>query len=209
VFALQLAGQPQRSLLPLPVQAMVRTRATSQRSAGEETVRRRVPTAATPATSLAATSDAGPSEEDTADMLTNTMERGRVTDVERKKVADEDGHAPASIGEQPEVSWGVRGMLADLLVGLTFWNVTTMFPDTIFYFPLFKMAISGYELASLLQLIALAVAFSTPRLRSALSTRQPLFHLLSLVGFASFYWLVARMFSSRVACVLRVFTRAR
>eukprot|EP00013_Stygamoeba_regulata_P000832 CAMPEP_0177638642 /NCGR_PEP_ID=MMETSP0447-20121125/5601_1 /TAXON_ID=0 /ORGANISM="Stygamoeba regulata, Strain BSH-02190019" /LENGTH=753 /DNA_ID=CAMNT_0019140625 /DNA_START=212 /DNA_END=2470 /DNA_ORIENTATION=+ len=117
------------------------------------------------------------------DQVSHLRKGGRAAD----KAGSEDRSASSVPALATTVSWGVRGMLADLLVGLTFWNVTTMFPDTIFYFPLFKMAISGYELACTVQLIALVCAFASSRTRFVLTTHQPVFHFISIVGFASFY----------------------
>src|SRR3989338_1576401 len=78
------------------------------------------------------------------------------------------------------------GFLADLLCGFTWWQLGTQLADVIFFFPLFKMAISGYEVFVFISPLVMMMMGLTS-VKSFVFKHPVLFHFISLLGYSSFW----------------------
>lgn len=73
---------------------------------------------------------------------------------------------------------------ADVYNGFVFWTIVTGLPVLVWYFPLWHMGISGYEVA--IVTVVSPLLFAIPSLRSAATKNLRLLHLTSLVGLLAY-----------------------
>jgi endonuclease/exonuclease/phosphatase family metal-dependent hydrolase len=78
------------------------------------------------------------------------------------------------------------GLIGDILTGFTWWNLGTQLADVVFFFPLLKLAISGYEIFVFVS--PLVVLFLGHPTFKAIAFQHPVFwHVASLLGYGAFY----------------------
>lgn len=73
---------------------------------------------------------------------------------------------------------------ADVYNGFVFWTIVTGLPVLVWYFPLWHMGISGYEVAIVACISPLF--FAIPSLRSAATKNLRLLHLMSLTALLAY-----------------------
>lgn len=78
------------------------------------------------------------------------------------------------------------GLLGDVLTGFTWWNLGTQLADVVFFFPMFKMAISGYEILVFISPVFILL-LSYPWFKTFAFRHPVFFHFLSLLGYSAFY----------------------
>ncbi|KAK9763922.1 Protein cwh43 [Basidiobolus ranarum] len=117
----------------------------------------------------------------------------QVLDVNTMEKQDRD-HDFTSAGKSPfSVMSSQREWLsnfiffsADVYLGFIFWSMLTALPLLIWYFPLWHMGISGYE--AFLFITLLPVVLGVPFVRNIVRSYRGIFHLISLIGVASYLW---------------------
>eukprot|EP00741_Cyanophora_paradoxa_P008075 tig00001254_g7814.t1 len=80
----------------------------------------------------------------------------------------------------------VAGLVADTISGFFFWTWLNRCGDTIFFFPLVKLAVSGYEVFTLV--VPAACAFGVGWTRRAVYRRFAFIPLADLTGLAAFFY---------------------
>ncbi|CAG8562983.1 841_t:CDS:10 [Ambispora gerdemannii] len=90
--------------------------------------------------------------------------------------------------------YNLRGFIADTYLAFVYWTMLTSLALTIWYFPLWHMGISGFEVCLLVTISP--VLLGIPSVRYLIATNRSIFHLISLSGLAAYFFTdpTARLF---------------
>ncbi|KAK9759672.1 Protein cwh43, partial [Basidiobolus ranarum] len=97
---------------------------------------------------------------------------------------------------------------ADVYLGFVFWSMLTALPLLIWYFPLWYMGISGYEAFLFITLVPVVLGISF--VRNTVRSYRGFFHLISLIGVASYLWQdpIDRLIYAAIGCGISLTTWA-